>query len=148
MKDKLKKVFIVFSILVVFSIFLILIYSYINKQNLNNYLYKIHYFEDYIPGYNYDIYFLNNNKIIVISQSGCSTLECSKGTYSPDKEKTTIHFNKENMTIIWKWADSLFNDNELNRKDLELDSLTISQENKKFIDSIINNNENLLFVNG
>lgn len=60
-----KNIFIIISIIAVMIIVGIL-FVYMSKQSkINDYLYFIDYFDDYIPGYNYDSIYIKEIKLLL-----------------------------------------------------------------------------------
>lgn len=133
-----KNIFIIIGIIIVMIIIGIL-FIYTTKQNSkDNYLYFIDYFDDYIPGYNYDIYIYEDSKIIVKSQAGCSTLECLEGTYTPEIKTKTVTLKEENTKFLKEFLKEFMKD----KKTKQISSSKINVYEKYVIDGIIHDEQN------
>lgn len=118
-----------------------------NKGYENNYIYKINYFEEYIPGCNHDIYFLDNNQIKVVSQRGNSSVEYVQGKKKMPKEEENINFSEKNMQILWEWANQITDGVENTSVTLEFKDLyDIDDYDNRIINSLIRNDESYLEV--
>ncbi|MBQ7140087.1 MAG: hypothetical protein IJO32_01130 [Bacilli bacterium] len=135
--EKKKRVLMGILIIIIILILGTILYLMFNKTKYNyeDYIYKIHYFEDYVPGYNHDIYFLKDKKIKVISNPGCSIPNCKV-----ESKTTYVNFSNKNIEIIWNWAKNIMN----NTNYMEILSSNIDNDTKNIIDSIIYNNEKYL----
>lgn len=135
------------TIIVIISFFIITLLALItfygikvlNTKKENDYLYKIHYFEDYDPGRNHYIYVYDNYDILVISQQGCSAVECVEGTVTMPKEEKNVIFSEEGKEFLKEYFENLFK--EKNSNSISLDSHELNNYESIIIYSIISNTE-------
>lgn len=131
MKIKKLVLFLILVVLIImFGIFAFLLKTNDSGDKIKDYVYAIEYYENYDSESYYLIYFLKDNKIKVLSQSG---------------EIKNISFSNENMNSIWEWVKEGFKDNE--NKKIKLYSTDIDDGNyndKMIIYSLIYDNEKYL----
>ena len=132
-----KNIFVIISIIIVMIIIGILLVYTVKQNSKDDYLYLIDYFDDYIPGYNYDIYIYEDNKIIIKSQAGCSTVECLEGTYTPEIKTEKKTLKEENM----KFLNEFLKDFMKNKKTRQISASELNIYEKYIIDGIIHDEE-------
>jgi len=110
--------------------------------NKDNYIYKITYNDDTIPGNIYNILIYDNYDIKVEKQPLCSTKECIEGNYTLSKENFNVIFNIENKKIVKQIIETLFKNK--NNNEIELTYYDLNKEQLIVIESIIYNNEKYL----
>ncbi len=103
---------IIISVIIVVTLIIIgVLFVYTAKESNSEYIYHIDYFDDFIPGKNYDIYVYKDYSIKVVSQAGCSTLECLEGTYTPPVEEETIYLTEENKKFVESFMKEFMGEN-------------------------------------
>ena len=117
-------------------------FKIIENKSLDNYEYFINYYDDFIPGNEYDIYIFDNYDIKVVKHPMCSTLECINGKKTSD-EKFSVKLSENNKKVLKKYVESLFEGMEDNT--INIRSTRLSENENKIFKSIIYNDE--IFIN-
>lgn len=125
----------------VFSILAIIISIWIVQRKRDgeiDYAYKVIYYDESIPGTQYDIYIGKSYSIHVEKQSLCSTVECLNGKL-PEKETYDIDLSFENQEVTKKFIQDLFS--ETKEKVLEIHENNLSEKNQSIMLGILTGEE-------
>ena len=134
MKRKYIIVGIVFLTLVGLAMFLFMKF----RQPKKEYLYKMVYHDDAIPGTQYDIYISEEYNIYVEEQPLCSTTDCMNGAL-PKKEKYTPNFSAENKENVKRFIQEYFS--KIEEKEVELYPRNLSEKEQSMIMAILTGNQ-------
>ena len=127
--------FLVFSILaIIISILLV----QRKRDEKIDYLYKVIYYDEGIPGARYDIYVGESYAIHVEKQSLCSTVECLNGGL-PEKEIYDINLSSANQEVTKKFIQDLFS--ETKEKVLEIHENNLSEKKQSIMLGILTGEE-------
>ena len=129
----MKKVFII----VLLAIILVVVAIY--KLNVdNNYIYKITYKDEFIPGATYTFYIDKNYKVKAVKETYCSTMNCIETGNTSTEEKYDVNISDENQELFKVFVIKLFSGG---KNEIELSSLTINENDEQIMRVLKYNNE-------